>query len=430
MLLCLCLILLLLWSCPCTCADITSTCPIGCCCPQPGAMVLCEFLGLRSLPHSVPINTSVLSMAHNLICNMDHLLQPFLGLQELSLSHNQLDHFPRGLPSSLESLQLQENLITYITTGALRQLGNLIRLDLEDNRIRAIQPGALLGLSKLKMLILKGNRLSSMPLYMPPSLTHLDVSANCILALEVPSLVRLVHLQILKINSNCLQTIPESTFDSLPRLYSVELANNLWVCECDIIYLYHWLKSGRLRTAADLVCTAPLHLAHKMLATLSITMICPGKQAEVVTYKNAITDLESSRSEGKADSESPVKMTQALTELHQNSLQTPIKSGKLIISEEIVKDTPYYTDFSTTRFLANSYSLGGLTYEDCLSLNKSEKTPSTPFPEMETSCLEQSTGQPATMSSAVQPASTPFSAVRKWFCIDVLKTWTCTSRRS
>ncbi|XP_031427016.1 SLIT and NTRK-like protein 6 [Clupea harengus] len=407
MLLCLCFILMLLWSFPRARLVIASACPIGCCCSQPGALVLCEFLGLRSLPHSVPLNTSVLSMAHNLLCNMDHLLQPFFGLQELSLSHNQLDHFPRGLPPSLESLQLRENLITYITTGALRQLGNLIRLDLEENRIRAIQPGALLGLSRLKMLIVRGNRLSSLPLYMPPSLTHLDVSANCILALELPSLVRLVNLQIFKINSNCLQSVPEAAFDSLPRLYSVELANNLWVCECDIMYLYRWLQSGRLTTAGDLVCTAPLHLAHKMLVTLSITVICPGKQADEVTHGK-------SRSQGKAtgvDSESPVKMTQALTELYPGSPQTPTKSGKLIRSEEITQDTRYHTDFSATHLLANSYSLGGLTYEDCLSLNKSKTAASTPSPERETSCLDQSTGPPpAALSSVAQPASTPSPA--------------------
>lgn len=345
-------------------------------------------------------------MAHNLICNMDHLLQPFLGLQELSLSHNQLDHFPRGLPSSLESLLLQENFITYITTGALRRLGNLIRLDLEDNRIRVIQPGALLGLSRLEILILKGNRLSGIPLYMPPSLTYLDVSDNCILELEVPSLLSLANLQILKISSNSLQTIPENAFDFLPHLYSVELADNLWTCGCDILYLYHWLKSGRLKTAADLVCTAPHHLAQKMLAMLSITMICPGEPAQNATYEKFITatDIES-------DSESQVRMTQTLTGLSQSSLQTPIKSGKLIISEENTKDTSYRTDFSPARFLTDPYSLGGLTYEDCLSLSKSEETPSTPSPKKETSCLDQSTGNhAATLSSVAQPVSTHFSA--------------------
>ncbi|KAL2092794.1 hypothetical protein ACEWY4_012592 [Coilia grayii] len=408
MLQCLCCVLLLLWSLPCLCPVAASLCPAGCCCPQHDTLVLCEFLGLRSLPHSLPLNTSVLSVAHNLICNMDHLLQPFLGLQELSLSHNQLDHFPRGLPPNLESLQLQQNLITYITSRALRQLGNLLHLDLEDNRIRAIQPGAFSGLSRLEMLILKGNRLSSLPLYMPPSLTHLDVSVNFILALELPSIVRLVNLQILKINSNCLHSIPENAFDGLPHLYSVELANNLWVCECDIVYLYHWLQNGRLTMAADLVCTEPLHLAQKMLLSLSITVICPGNQAEKVTYENIInaSHLQSSRSQGRATmagSESPGQMTPALTELHPYLLQAQIRKGKILLSR---KNTPYYQrNFSSSRLLAS------LTYQDCLSLeDESERAfSSTPSAETHTSCLGVSTGhEPGTLTPTTQPpSSTP-----------------------
>ncbi|KAF5892461.1 NXPE family member 3 isoform X2, partial [Clarias magur] len=246
-----------------------------CCCPRPGVLILCESLGLHVLPRSVPLTTSALSVARNHLCNVDNVLWRYSSLQELSLGYNRLDRFPRGLPPSLESLQLQENRITLITAGDLRNLGNLSRLDLEDNRIRAIQPGALLSLARLRMLSLKGNQLSSLPSHLPGSLIHLDVSANCISTLDLPSLAVLVNLQALKINSNCLRSVPEHAFDGLPRLRSVELANNLWVCECDIMYLYRWLLMDRLRMATDLVCAAPLHLAHKLLLTLSVVAICP-----------------------------------------------------------------------------------------------------------------------------------------------------------
>uniref|UniRef100_A0A3Q1ENQ9 Oligodendrocyte-myelin glycoprotein-like n=1 Tax=Acanthochromis polyacanthus TaxID=80966 RepID=A0A3Q1ENQ9_9TELE len=247
-------LLLVLCICPLACLT-TSPCPPGCCCPRPGFLVLCESLGLRSLPRSVPLSTSVLSVARNQLCNVDHLLRPFSGL--------------------LESLLLQENRITYITSGVLRQLGNLTRLDLEDNRIRAIQPGALQGLNKLQVLRLKGNKLTSLPVNLPPSLSHLDLSENCISALDLPSLSALVNLQVLKINSNCLRSVPESAFDGLPRLRSVDLTDNLWACECDILYLYRWLLSGRLKMATDLVCTEPVHLAHRLLLNLSVMTICP-----------------------------------------------------------------------------------------------------------------------------------------------------------
>uniref|UniRef100_A0A673FJI8 Si:ch211-191d15.2 n=1 Tax=Sinocyclocheilus rhinocerous TaxID=307959 RepID=A0A673FJI8_9TELE len=132
--------------------------------------------------------------------------------------------FPLSIPFD-PFPQVSHNQITYITAGSLRQLGNLTRL------------------TRLRMLTLKGNRLSRLPPNLPPSLIHLDVSANCISTLDLSSLGALVNLQVLKINSNCLRSIPERAFDGLSRLRSVELANNQWVCECDILHFSNPLLS-------------------------------------------------------------------------------------------------------------------------------------------------------------------------------------------
>ncbi|XP_023269241.1 vasorin-like [Seriola lalandi dorsalis] len=366
-----------------------SPCPPGCCCPHPGLLVLCESLDLRSLPRSVPLRTSALSVARNRLCNVDHLLRPFSSLQELSLSHNMLARFPRGLPPSLESLHLQENRITYITAGALRQLGNLTRLDLEDNRIRAIQPGALQGLNKLQVLTLKGNKLSSLPQNLPPSLTHLDLSANCISALDLPSLSALVNLQVLRINSNCLRSVPDSAFDSLPRLRSVDLTDNMWVCECDILYLYRWLLSGRLKMATDLVCTEPDHLAHRLLLNLSVMAICPRvlKPNERTHHLNLNSALER-------------KLEMLTVEpTAQTSFENKMNVGDL--SEQISKETValFSKDVPETRVLLEHYTLETLTYEECLFLNKTQsvspshlKTTSS-LPDEEQKCRDNVTGQ-------------------------------------
>lgn len=371
--------------CPLACL-VMAPCPPGCCCPHPGFLVLCESLGLRSLPRSVPLSTSALSVARNQLCNVDHLLWPFSGLQELSLSHNLLPRFPRGLPPSLESLQLQENRITYITSGALRQLGNLTRLDLEDNRIRAIQPGALQGLNKLRVLTLKGNELTGLPVNLPPSLTHLDLSENCISALDLPSLSSLVNLQVLNINSNCLRSVPDSAFDKLPSLRSVELNNNLWVCECDILYLYRWLLSGRLRMATDIVCTEPVHLAHRLLLNLSVMAICPRllKPAD----RTHLNSEQETKLTVKPTAPGSSTNTRDLGEMLQTiSKETSV--GLFPEAQNIQQDPP------RTRLL--HYSLETLTYEQCLSLNKTQPlTPShlkttTSRPEEEQGCRENAT---------------------------------------
>ncbi|XP_038151392.1 vasorin [Cyprinodon tularosa] len=346
-----CDVLLALFVCPLICLPM-SPCPPGCCCPGPGFLVLCESLGLRSLPRSVPLSTSALSVARNQLCNVDHLLRPFSGLQELSLSHNLLARFPRGLPPSLESLLLQQNRITYITSGSLRQLRNLTRLDLEDNRIRAIQPGALQGLNKLQVLTLKGNKLSSLPVNLPPSLTDLDLSGNCIASLDLPSLSALINLQVLQINSNCLRSVPENTFDILPRLRSVDLTDNLWVCQCDILYLYRWLVSGRLKMATDVVCKEPVHLAQHLLLNLSVISICPhvlkpNRKTNQLMFNNAAA-MDTSHPGLYEDNEAPLK---------EISKRLPITKTQ----------NPH--DPHKARLLP--YSLETLTYEECLSFNMS-----------------------------------------------------------
>lgn len=381
------LVFLLLTRCLIASLPLLFSCPPGCCCPRPGILILCESLGLNVLPRSVPLTTSALSVARNHLCNVDNVLWQYSSLQELSLGHNRLDRFPRGLPSSLESLQLQENRITLITAGDLRNLGNLTRLDLEDNRIRAIQPRALLSLARLKMLSLKGNQLSSLPSHIPGSLIHLDVSANCISTLDLPSLAVLVNLQVLKINSNCLRSVPEHAFDSLPHLRSVELANNLWVCECDIMYLYRWLLMDRLRMATDLVCAAPLHLAHKLLLSLSVVAICPRilKPSEGLAPVNPSKVMMGNSSKESSHPSFDVSRTR----------RTSCRSS-LMNSKGKLSSAGNLTAFRS-RQGSNQSTLEGLSYEQCLLLNstylvpQTTQTPHIPTPDEDPGCTNNTT---------------------------------------
>lgn len=382
------LVLLLLFCCLIASLPLLLSCPPGCCCPRPGILVLCESLGLQVFPRSVPLTTSALSVARNHLCNVDNVLRRYSSLQELSLGHNRLERFPRGLPVSLESLQLQENRITFITAGDLRNLRNLTWLDLEDNRIRAIQPGALLSLTRLRTLSLKGNQLSSLPSHLPGSLTHLDVSANCISTLDLSSLAALVNLQVLKINSNCLRSVPEHAFDSLPHLRSVELANNLWVCECDIMYLYRWLLTDRLRMATDLVCAAPLHLAHKLLLTLSVVAICP----KILTPIEKLSSLNTSKvMPGNSSKESSNLPSAIIRGVRSSCRSSPMNAnGKL---PSVVNHTA-----SRPRQGSNQSSLEGLSYEQCLLLNstylvsQTTQAPHIPTPGEEPGCINNTTG--------------------------------------
>lgn len=393
------LVLLLLFYCLIASHPLLFSCPPGCCCPRPGVLILCESLGLHVLPRSVPLTTSALSVARNHLCNVDNVLWRYSSLQELSLGYNRLDRFPRGLPSSLESLQLQENRITFITAGDLRNLGNLTRLDLEDNRIRAIQPGALLRLARLRMLSLKGNQLLSLPSHLPGSLTHLDVSANCISTLDLPSLAVLVNLQVLKINHNCLRSVPEHAFDGLLHLRSVELANNLWVCECDIVYLYRWLLMDSLRMATDLVCAAPLHLAHKLLLTLSVVAICP----RILKPSERLAPVNASKLMLRNSSKESSNPTSDVIRTVRSSCRSSLMNlkGKF---PSVVNHTA-----SRSHQGSNQSSWEGLSYEQCLFLNstylvpQTTQTPHNTTPDKNPGCTNNTTNIQDGLVSTLAP---------------------------
>ncbi|XP_051923922.1 SLIT and NTRK-like protein 6 [Hippocampus zosterae] len=363
----------------------TCLCPIGCCCLRPGVLVVCESSGLRSLPRSLPLNTAVLSVAKNRLCNVDHLLLPFTSLQELSLSHNLLARFPRGLPPSLEELFLQQNRITYITVGALRQLRNLTLLDLRDNHIRAIQPGALQNLKNLQVLMLKGNKLASLCPNRPAFLTHLDVSANCIFALAPPPLPTSLNVHILKISRNCLRSVLDSNCDKGTHLRSVERIYSKTMCECDILYRGHWMLSSWSRmTSTDLECTEPGHLAYHLLLNLSMAAICPGilKPNEMTLQLKALI----------VNPVSPWVPTSVeekhLEEWSAQQGEEDTSAGHLPENKASVKTV------RMSCILDGHLFLHTLTYRDCLTFNKSQNiavSHSTPSPYEESRHKDKTT---------------------------------------
>ena len=88
-------------------------------------------------------------------------------------------------PSSVLSVNLQNNLIETIQNNAFENLKNLTELDLSGNCMTYLEPGAFIGLHNLQILVMENNRLnyhlSSFPegLFQPlTSLAYLNVKFN------------------------------------------------------------------------------------------------------------------------------------------------------------------------------------------------------------------------------------------------------------
>ena len=184
-----------------------------------------------------------------------------IGLGSLDLSNNQLRAVNSGALETvrhLKALFLQNNQISQVHDGALRGLANLKSLDLSGNEIVALPASLFEDTPQLQQLKLDNNQLSviSSRLFNPlNSLIILDLSDNilqtgcetCITKKSFKGLERLVvlnlagnklsqlkpamfedlrNLQSLDISKNLIDAIPQGAFRSLSNLYSLQLARN------------------------------------------------------------------------------------------------------------------------------------------------------------------------------------------------------------
>ncbi|XP_039629911.1 extracellular matrix protein 2 isoform X2 [Polypterus senegalus] len=106
--------------------------------------------------------------------------KPLSRLIYLRLDENRFRALPSGLPSSLQELHMDENLIEDIQEGILNKTLNLVVLVLSNNRIQEnrIAPRAWFHLSKLEAIDLSYNRLVHVPSFLPVSLRQLTLHHN------------------------------------------------------------------------------------------------------------------------------------------------------------------------------------------------------------------------------------------------------------
>ncbi|NXS88804.1 GPIX protein, partial [Erpornis zantholeuca] len=95
--------------------------------------------------------------------------------------------------------------------------------------------------------------------------TRVDCSSRGLRSL--PALPRLARG--LRLSNNSLASVPAGALDGLGRLQELELWDNPWHCDCDILYLKLWLEDFSVPALARLRCASPDHLRMKPLGQLS-----------------------------------------------------------------------------------------------------------------------------------------------------------------
>ncbi|KAE8634767.1 hypothetical protein XENTR_v10002430 [Xenopus tropicalis] len=80
-----------------------------------------------------------------------------------------------------------------------------------------------------------------------------------------PSFTEVVHL-----NQNNLAYIPNGLLDRLPQLRQVNLQQNPWHCDCDILYLRGWLQGQQNKPLyRDITCASPEPLKGRVIMYLT-----------------------------------------------------------------------------------------------------------------------------------------------------------------
>lgn len=158
----------------------------------------------------------------------------FTGLQTLCLDENLLTCLPENLFAGLEHLShlyLSNNQLTSLPEAIFQGLTHLDHLEISNNKLQRLPTNIFQGLHSLLWLGLNYNQLTAISedtfqglhkLYL------LEIAHNQLTQLPEGVFQGLVKLEVLDLGHNKLTQLPENVFQSLPQLKNLDLiANNL-----------------------------------------------------------------------------------------------------------------------------------------------------------------------------------------------------------
>uniref|UniRef100_A0A182IYD1 Ig-like domain-containing protein n=1 Tax=Anopheles atroparvus TaxID=41427 RepID=A0A182IYD1_ANOAO len=198
-----------------------------------------------------------LALARNRITEIEQSGWEFTPkLTKLDLSYNRLESLDRYTfeeLSSLQTLNLQGNRISAIGEGTFNETKSLEMLFLNENRISwTIEDmrGPFLGLGRLEQLYLNANEIKS-------------VSRNAFLGLK--------SLTLLEMSQNNISSIQNNAFKDTNRLKNLIMNSTNLICDCNLVWFYHWIKERRDVFQIDAECIYPIWLRNRLIRDLHPT---------------------------------------------------------------------------------------------------------------------------------------------------------------
>ncbi|XP_030054932.1 trophoblast glycoprotein [Microcaecilia unicolor] len=267
-----------------------AVCPPACECSKGARTVKCVNANLTEVPRELPLYVRSLFITGNSIASLP------------------AGAFPKAL-RELSALNLSGNGVTSVESEAFAQLPALRLLDLSRNNISYFSPDAFGASSPLTELVLSnshynasvvsqvgqalaGGALGNLThldlarnqlLYLPedafgalPALLHLDLRDNSLLALRAGVFRHLPRLRSLDLSDNALRRLRDGTLRDLhPPQLALNLANNSWLCDCQLNDLLDWLRGNGSALAGrdELLCWDPESLRGRRLVDLPDSLL-------------------------------------------------------------------------------------------------------------------------------------------------------------
>ena len=208
-------------------------CPHSCRCNNGRKIVYCNERNLDLIPYGIPSDTGTLHLQINEVRNgpaTNEVLSTLRQLKKLDLHQNKLTSVPKGLPSTLEYVDIRSNRIKYVGKTSLKGLTSLAELHLDENNItnQGLSPLAFQDTRNLKVLVLSDNLLTSFPEDLPGSLRILRLNNNRIRFISRKATQRLTNLESLDLSLNVIteKKIEAGSIQALASLRVLEMSQN------------------------------------------------------------------------------------------------------------------------------------------------------------------------------------------------------------
>ncbi|XP_054830038.1 SLIT and NTRK-like protein 6 [Eublepharis macularius] len=285
------------------------SCEMLCSCEEKDGIFIinCEERGIKELsqvhiPPSRPFHLSLLNNGLTMLHMND--FSSFINALSLHLGFNNIVDIEPGAfngLSLLKQLHINHNSIEILKEDTFHGLENLEFLQADNNFITIIEPSAFSKLNRLKVLILNDNAIEFLP----------------------PNIFRFVPLTHLDLRGNQLQTLPYVGFlEHIGRILDLQLEDNKWVCNCDLLELKVWLENMPPQSIiGDVVCHSPPILKGSVLSRLKKESLCP---------THPTNDLDS------PSGSLPLVVTTSVSDSHFSTkvipiLKAPTKESSLIL---------------------------------------------------------------------------------------------------